>query len=401
MPTDTKFFRVPFAQEGDMEPVPDALQPSGYVSFQTGYGFDYERDQTSDPAAKEIERLKMNWMFNQLTAALRQYQTTGTYPYITPEENNGTAYPYAKGAQCLYQGAVYESLEDNNTTLPTTAAKWRNKSEASLEYLPADVQVKTTAPLTGGGSLKSGLTLGINPATETVAGAVARATDAEASAGTDKVKYVTAYQLATATAANAVKIATDEEAAAGKITTKAVNPKQLGTAIKQGWHTSFLPAPSFNWPDLISARPESLHTIGWPLWRLAKGQGHYIQSITTLPRSWDGKALRFRLHWFTGANIAAGTIVFRVGMTFQQAGSVKKTREFMLDTTTTTTATGADSLFIVTDFPELPVNVDSSLPTSILLYVQRLGGQAPDNFAGDALFAGLEILYAVNKGDDS
>ena len=73
----------------------------------------------------------------------------------------------------------------------------------------------------------------------------------------------------------------------------------------------------------------------------------------------------------------------------------------MLDTTTTTTATGADSLFIVTDFPELPVNVDSSLPTSILLYVQRLGGQAPDNFAGDALFAGLEILYAVNKGDDS
>lgn len=159
-----KFFRVPFGKEGDIEEIPDALQTNGAVSFQTGYGFDYERDPAADPAAKDIERGKTNWLLNSITETLRQYQTTGTYPYLTAAENNGTAYPYAKGAQCLYKGAIYESLVDNNTTLPTNTAKWRNKSDVAQDCLTSSLELKTNLPLIGGGKLKDGLTIGINSA---------------------------------------------------------------------------------------------------------------------------------------------------------------------------------------------------------------------------------------------
>ena len=124
-----KFFTTPFALHGDLQEIPDALQTDGKVSFATGYGVDYERNPASDPNAKDIERAGMNWLFGAITTVLRQYQTVGVYPYITPEQNGGSPYAYIKGARCFYTindvGGVYESVVENNTAAPSDTAKWQ------------------------------------------------------------------------------------------------------------------------------------------------------------------------------------------------------------------------------------------------------------------------------------
>lgn len=134
------FFRVPFAVSGDVLEIPQALQPSGQVSFTQGYTFDYERVLDYDPDAKAIERDKQNFLFGAITAALKQYQTFGVPEFITSTDNGGTPYAYAKGATVRYTGdggttwEVYESQEDNNEDEPPSS-KWRRRSAWSANLV--------------------------------------------------------------------------------------------------------------------------------------------------------------------------------------------------------------------------------------------------------------------------
>lgn len=119
-----KFIKTPFASMGDRNDIPDAIQSTGDVSMTTGYGYDYERDQTSDENAKNIERQKMNWLFYIITQALNEYQSLGAPDFITPELNNGTAYGYKKSAIVRYNDSLYISLVNDNTSLPIDDTKW-------------------------------------------------------------------------------------------------------------------------------------------------------------------------------------------------------------------------------------------------------------------------------------
>ena len=73
----TKVFKTPFAAQGDRTAVPVETQADGSVSYTQGYGYDYERDQTTDPAAKDIEREKMNALFHDVTEAMGEVQAFG------------------------------------------------------------------------------------------------------------------------------------------------------------------------------------------------------------------------------------------------------------------------------------------------------------------------------------
>lgn len=53
----TKIFKSPLPRK-DKTVVPVEIQTDGSVSYTQGYGYDYERDQVTDPAAKDIEREK-------------------------------------------------------------------------------------------------------------------------------------------------------------------------------------------------------------------------------------------------------------------------------------------------------------------------------------------------------
>lgn len=118
-----KFFRIPFANAGDRTAVPDAVDPSGNVSYTQGYGFDYERQKT-DPAHKNIERDKANSIYFDLSNALGEIQSQGVPDFITTALNGGTAYSYSVNAVVRYANDLYVSLANANTTLPTDTSKW-------------------------------------------------------------------------------------------------------------------------------------------------------------------------------------------------------------------------------------------------------------------------------------
>lgn len=120
-----KFLRIPFAENGDKISIPDASRADGYVSFNEGWGGDYERDLKSDPNAKPVGRKEMNGVLNAITTAIRQYQTTGFPEFITAADNGGTAYQYAAGTVVQYAGKFYVSLIANNTSVPGTDGNWQ------------------------------------------------------------------------------------------------------------------------------------------------------------------------------------------------------------------------------------------------------------------------------------
>lgn len=118
-----KYFRLPFATTGDKTAVPDAVDSNGNVSYSQGYGFDYQRQKT-DPAAKNIERDKMNQIFFDMTTAIAELQSQGVPDFITTALNGGTAYSYGQYAVVKYSGDLYISLVAANTALPSDATKW-------------------------------------------------------------------------------------------------------------------------------------------------------------------------------------------------------------------------------------------------------------------------------------
>ncbi|MBA5601064.1 Ig-like domain-containing protein [Pectobacterium aroidearum] len=129
---DQKFFRVPFAQSGDRQSIPDATQTSGAVSFPSGWGEDYAKDPTVDANAKPVEREAMNAILFAITNAVRQYQVFGFPEYITPADNNGGAFAYSSGAVVRYRSSAalafksYVSIADNNTSVPgSDETKWQ------------------------------------------------------------------------------------------------------------------------------------------------------------------------------------------------------------------------------------------------------------------------------------
>ncbi|MDX6916493.1 Ig-like domain-containing protein [Pectobacterium carotovorum] len=129
---EQKFFRIPFASNGDRQTIPDATQSSGAVSFPSGWGGDYAKDPTVEANAKPVEREAMNAILYAITNAVRQYQTFGFPEYITPADNNGGAFSYSSGAVVRYRAAAdqpfksYVSIADNNTSVPgTDETKWQ------------------------------------------------------------------------------------------------------------------------------------------------------------------------------------------------------------------------------------------------------------------------------------
>lgn len=151
-----KFFRLPFATTGDKTAVPDAVDSNGNVSYSQGYGFDYQRQKT-DPAAKNIERDKMNQILFDITTAIAEIQSQGAPDYITSALNGGTAYSYAQYAIVKYSGALYISLVAANTALPSDATKW------ALLPTPALMQQAAYMSAVAGGTANA-LTAAFTPA---------------------------------------------------------------------------------------------------------------------------------------------------------------------------------------------------------------------------------------------
>ncbi|WP_226859520.1 MULTISPECIES: tail fiber protein [Enterobacter] len=148
---DQVFFRVPFASNGDTSNIPETVTSDGSVNWPQGWPLDYEKDMDADANAKAVERDVMNFMFNAVTVALRQYQTAAFPEFITPADNNGSAFPYSVGTVIRYRSTNaaafknYVSLVDNNTSTPgSDAAKWQEFIFAEASDQETDAGVSGT-----------------------------------------------------------------------------------------------------------------------------------------------------------------------------------------------------------------------------------------------------------------
>lgn len=142
----TKYFKNEFAVNGDKVTIPEDIQASGEVSYQTGFGIDYQRKLGTDILAKPFPRQGFNGLMADLTGALKQYQEHGFFNFITPQMNEGSPFAYAMGACVRYDMSEAEdgsdirnfsSLVNNNTSSPKdNPAAWREigKSANSLGY---------------------------------------------------------------------------------------------------------------------------------------------------------------------------------------------------------------------------------------------------------------------------
>jgi hypothetical protein len=125
MSATQKFIRRLFGQAGTRAAVPDLTQADGTVSYENGFGADYQR-ATGDPLLKNIERDKFNQLLYDLSLGLQQYQLHGFPEYVAAVDNGGVALSYAKNAFVLWtDGNLYLSLVAANTSDPTDSTKWR------------------------------------------------------------------------------------------------------------------------------------------------------------------------------------------------------------------------------------------------------------------------------------
>ncbi|MGE1853975.1 gp53-like domain-containing protein [Morganella morganii] len=133
----TKIFKIPFATQGDRTAVPDDVQADGSLSYTQGYGYDYERDQATDPAAKDIEREKMNSIFHDITGAVGEIQAFGMP--VWAEEGK----PYAIRSVVYHNKKAWQSKIENNNTEPAVGVAWTElKADVTAEDVGAYTKVE-------------------------------------------------------------------------------------------------------------------------------------------------------------------------------------------------------------------------------------------------------------------
>ena len=119
----TKYFINQFAVNGDLVEISDTTNSDGTVSYQQGYGFDYQRDLKVDDAAKGPDRLSWNGILSDITGAIIQYQQNSI-----PDWQSFQTYP--QFARVRYGGLVFESTVNNNqgisplTTEHLSVSQW-------------------------------------------------------------------------------------------------------------------------------------------------------------------------------------------------------------------------------------------------------------------------------------
>ena len=120
------YFFYPFGVDnGELMEIPMTTQPDGSISYQQGYGPDYELDLLTNPDAIPIGRDTMNQLFFDITTQLQQYSQYGTPFWITTAQNQGTPFAYPKYSRVYYtDGNVYENQVTGNTTAPGVDNTW-------------------------------------------------------------------------------------------------------------------------------------------------------------------------------------------------------------------------------------------------------------------------------------
>lgn len=110
------------------------MQADGAASYTQGYSYDYERDQQTDPAAKDIEREKMNGIFHDITEAVGELQSFGFPKWATEGK------PYPIRAIVYHKNKTWQSKIENNNVEPVVGTAWQ---ELKADLSAGDINVYT------------------------------------------------------------------------------------------------------------------------------------------------------------------------------------------------------------------------------------------------------------------
>lgn len=96
---------IPFARDGTKTAI-DATRPDGSISLTQGYTGDYSRQLGVDPAAKAVERDKMNWLLNLLSSNLQDWQISSNPQWLAETQYappSVVRYAIGAGVESLYR----------------------------------------------------------------------------------------------------------------------------------------------------------------------------------------------------------------------------------------------------------------------------------------------------------
>lgn len=133
-----RYFRFPFAENGDRQSVPDESATTE-VNYEAGYTPEYELPK-SDPDRRNVDRQPFNGVIYDITANLKFWQENNA-PEIVADDGTGSPVSYPLGFVGVSGGAAYQSIVEGTTTVPPSA-EW-------IEYSGSYY----FRPLSGGGSL--------------------------------------------------------------------------------------------------------------------------------------------------------------------------------------------------------------------------------------------------------
>ncbi len=192
-----KYFKIPFAYQGDNIAIPDDLQTNSSVSYQQGWGYDYQRKLGTDPLSKPVPRQQTNQLYNDITGSIKQYQEQGFYNFISKEMNGGESFPYAMGACIRYDMSEaqdgsdirnFSSLINENTGNPKdNPDDWMDIASSNYEFATnEEVQAGQASDKIVSPSTLSSLT-----STELRRGLIQLATGDEVNNGSNATKAIT------------------------------------------------------------------------------------------------------------------------------------------------------------------------------------------------------------------
>ena len=136
------YFDQAFANDGDLNTVPDAAQPSGSVSYNQGFPILYSTPVGSGGLL--VPRTAFNQLFYDVTTAIQYVQQGNAAAFITSTMNGGTPYSYPAGAVVASGGVTYVSLVNSNTTTPPSLGFWGIVSQRTQLHANANYYVATT-----------------------------------------------------------------------------------------------------------------------------------------------------------------------------------------------------------------------------------------------------------------
>ena len=114
---------MPIANDGDRRsPI---IGGNNNTDTQTSikFGLPAKMSEPIDGNGIPVPRQDINGIYNLLSRVVHYLMSGGRIPYLAAQSTAINGYP--KDAEVLYNGNIYKSLVDSNTSLPTDTTKWK------------------------------------------------------------------------------------------------------------------------------------------------------------------------------------------------------------------------------------------------------------------------------------